>query len=495
MELNPIPIISTTGEAIAENALSRFEAHLCGKVFRPGSVRYERTRRLWNGRVDPRHPGMIVRCAGTVDVVRAIEFARSNDLAVAVRAGGHSLTGDSFCDGGMVIDVSGMKNIRVDPNTCTARADAGLTAGEFDQATQPFGLATVLGECGSVGIAGYTLGGGLGRLMGKHGAGSDNLVSVNLVNADGEVLRASARENPDLFWAIRGGGGNFGVVTSLEYRLHRAGQVLGGTLTYPISVAREVLTFLNDYIRAMPDELDLAIDIGNCGMMTYAPGTTQPIINLTVSYCGDLKQGEAVLKPLRKLRKPLHDRIREMSYLDIQTFCDLRPLIDFVSTGGSVAIEGGFIERLDETAVDTIVAFVNEAPSLFWFTAEHYLHGAVCRPAPHHTAFGLRRPGYCSRVFAAWREAKDMDISLEWVGRLTAALEPFSGDAMYLNYLTHSAGTAGVRVAYGSNYDRLAALKRKYDPTNFFNSNRNILPAPNDSSSFQQSLPETSVRE
>jgi FAD/FMN-containing dehydrogenase len=201
-------IVSTAGKAIEEKALRKFEASMLGEVVHPSEERYERARLLWNGVIDPRHPGMIVRCATTVDVARSVEFARSNELAAAVRAGGHSLTGDSFCDGGMVIDVSGMKNIQVNTETGTARADAGLTAGEFDRATQAFGLATVLGECSSVGIAGYTLGGGLGRLMGKHGAGCDNLLSAELISADGRVLRATAEENADLFWAIRGGGGN-----------------------------------------------------------------------------------------------------------------------------------------------------------------------------------------------------------------------------------------------------------------------------------------------
>jgi FAD/FMN-containing dehydrogenase len=206
METNPKPqIVSTTGNAIEEEALRKFEASLLGEVIHPGEERYQRSRLLWNGVIDPRHPGMIVRCAAAVDVARSVELARTNEFAVAVRSGGHSLTGDSFCDGGMVIDVSGMKSIEVDTETSTARAGAGLTVGEFDQATQPFGLATVLGECTSVGIAGYTLGGGLGRLMGKHGAACDNLLSAELIAADGSVFRASAEENADLFWAIRGG--------------------------------------------------------------------------------------------------------------------------------------------------------------------------------------------------------------------------------------------------------------------------------------------------
>jgi FAD/FMN-containing dehydrogenase len=469
-------IVSTAGKSIEEKALRKFEASMLGEVVHPSEERYERARLLWNGVIDPRHPGMIVRCATTVDVARSVEFARSNELAVAVRAGGHSLTGDSFCDGGMVIDVSGMKNIQVNTETGTARADAGLTAGEFDRATQAFGLATVLGECSSVGIAGYTLGGGLGRLMGKHGAGCDNLLSAELISADGRVLRATAEENADLFWAIRGGGGNFAIVTSFEYRLYRVGQILGGTLMYPISDARAVLTFLDEYMMSVPDELDIAIDIGNCGLMMSAPGIMEPIVSLALSYCGDLEKGEAALKPLRTFRKPVADSIRVMPYIERQAQSDIRPLAEFGAAGGSMAIECGFIARLGEETINTIAAYIAEAPAGFWIAADHYLHGAVCRPTSDHTAFGLRRPGYSTRILSAWRAPNQAEGSVAWVKRLNAALKPFAGGAMYLNYLTIGAGDAGVRAAYGSNYERLAALKSKYDPTNFFSSNRNIEP-------------------
>jgi hypothetical protein len=452
METNPRPkIVSITGNAIEDEALRKFEASLLGEVIHPSEECYERSRVLWTGMTDPRHPGMIVRCTTTVDVIRSVEFARSNKLAVAVRGGGHSMTGDSFCDGGMVIDVSGMKSIQVDNETCSARADAGLTVGEFDRATQAFGLATVLGECSSVGIAGYTLGGGLGRLMGKHGAGCDNLVSAELIGADGSVFRAAAEENGDLFWAIRGGGGNFGIVTSLEYRLHRVGRILGGTLTYPISDSRKVLTFLDDYMMSVADELDIAIDIGNCGLMTSAPGIMEPIVSLALSYCGDPEKGEAALKPLRTFRKPMADSIRVMPYLEMQALSDIRPLAEFGATGGSMAIEGGFIARLGEEAIDTIAAFIAEAPTGFWIAAEHYLHGAVCCPTSDHTAFGLRRAGYSTRILSAWREPNQAEGSGAWVKRLSAALKPFAGGAMYLNYLTQGAGDAGVRDAYGSN--------------------------------------------
>jgi hypothetical protein len=466
-------IVSRSGKAIEGAALKKFAASLVGNILRPGEKEYHRARIGWTGLLDPRSPAIIVCCASTEDVVRSIDFARTNQLEVAVRSGGHSLSGDSFCDGGVVIDVSAMKAIEVDPKSNIARGDAGLTAGEFDHATQAFGLATVLGECSAVGIAGFTLGGGLGRLMGKYGAGCDNLLSAEIVNADGNTLRASAQENPDLFWALRGGGGNFGVVTSLEYRLHPVPEILGGTLTYPISNVREVLTFLDDFMPSVPDEMDIVIDIGNGGLMTFAPGVMEPIINLAVSYCGDLAKGERVLRPLRSFRRPTADTIRTMPYLEMQALSDIRPLAAFGSSGGSMALEGGFVARLREQGIDTIISFIEEAPSGFWITAEHYLHGAVCRTASEQVAFALRKPGYSTRVFSAWREPGQADLSIDWVRRLTAALKPLAGGAMYLNYLTDPSGSA-VEASYGNNFARLVALKSKYDPTNFFHSNRNI---------------------
>lgn len=470
-------VISNTGRAIEAPALGKFKERVLGEVVLPGEQSYERARRTWSGVVDPRHPAMIVRCAAPADVARSVEFARANELAIAVRAGGHSFCGDSFCDGGLVIDVSGMKNVAVNGETCTARADAGLTVGEFDQATEPFGLATVLGECDSVGIAGYTLGGGLGRLMGKHGAGCDNLLSAELVDADGRSLRVSTEENEDLFWAIQGAGANFGIVTSLEYRLHRVGLGLAGSLTYPIANFREVLTFLDDYMKSVPDELDLVIDVGNPALMTLAPPINQPIVNLTVSYCGDFQQGEEAIKPLRSFRRNIADSIRPMSYFEMQALWDFLPFTEFVSSGGSIAMECGFVKRLAPDLIETIAGFLEEAPPYVWVSIEHYVHGAVCLPAAAHSAFPLRQPGYSSRILSAWREPQQAGISAEWVRRLNCALKPFAAGAMYLNYLTIAAGDAGVRTAYGSNYGRLAELKGKYDPTNFFNSNRNIQPA------------------
>jgi len=471
-----LSILARDGKPIAGSTLKKFAASLDGSILEPGNNDYESLRRLWTGLIDPRHPALIVRCSGESDVVRAISFARNNQITVAVRSAGHSLAGDSFCEGGMLIDISGMKRIEVDPVAGVARAQTGLTVGEFDHATQGFGLATVLGECSAVGISGFTLGGGLGRLMGKHGVACDNLVSAELVTAEGSLVRANAAENGDLFWGLQGGGGNFGVVTSLEYRLHPVGRILGGTLTYPISAIRDVLHFVDNYMTEVPDEFDIVVDIGNNGITALAHGIMEPIVNLVVSYCDDLQKGEAALRPLRSFRRPLSDSIRSMPYVAMQSLSDTRPLAEYGSSGASFSLEGGFIEGLGSQVIETINGFLDEAPPCFWITAEHYLHGAASLPAVHERAFSLRRRGYTTRIFAGWTSPGEADRSAAWVKRLNTALARFSDGALYTNYLTGVEGDAGVRAAYGTNYDRLVALKNRYDPDNFFSSNRNIKP-------------------
>jgi hypothetical protein len=473
-----MPTLTTSsGRTVQEGVLKKFEASITGETIFPADERYDKARLLWNGTLSPRRPGLIVRCRTVTDVVRSVDFARTQELAIAVRAGGHSLAGDSFCDAGVVVDLSKMKGIAIDPATSKARADAGVTVGELDCATQVYGLATVLGECSSVGIAGSTLGGGLGRLMGLYGAGVDNLLSVDLVDPKGKCLHASRDEETDLFWALRGGGGNFGIVTSLEYQLHPVGQILGGTLSYPIGDVPEVLSFLDGFLREAPDELDIVIDIGNGGLTTFAPYLSEPILNLAVSYCGDLLEGEKALKPLRSFRQPLADKIRVMSYLEMQSLCDVHPLVDFSVSGGSTVLEGGFVERLGNGAIDAIRKYLSDPPAFFWLNIEHYLHGAVCDLPSAQTAFCLRRPGYNTRVFAGWREPSQADTCTSWVNRFAGELQRFSNNTMYVNYLTENQGEAGVRTAYGSNFERLLAIKTRFDPINLFSSNRNIRPA------------------
>src|SRR5713226_4626760 len=299
---------------LEEAAVHDFAAGLRGRLLRPADGGYDEARTVWNGMID-RRPALIARCAGVADVIAAVRFARTRELLVSVRGGGHNITGNAVCEGGLMIDLSPMKSVRVDPIKRTARAEAGLTWGEYNRETQAFGLASTGGVVSTTGIAGLTLGGGLGWMMGKHGLSCDNLLSADIVTAGGEFLTASAIEHPDLFWGLRGGGGNFGVVTSFEYRLHAVSPVLAGMVIHPMDKAREVLRFYRDFARSCPDDM-----LAAAALMTSAEGA--PIAVIIVSYIGDIAKGEALVAPLRKFGSPLADTIAPTSYVQLNMLFD-----------------------------------------------------------------------------------------------------------------------------------------------------------------------------
>jgi hypothetical protein len=452
-------------------AVRKLASRLRGQALLPGDERYASACYDWAGQM-PLRPGLVVRCAAAEDVATAVEFAREHDLAIAVRAGGH---GFRSTEGGILVNLSGMTKVSVDAAQRLARADAGLTLGDLDKATRTSSLAAVLGECPSVGMSGFTLGGGLGRLMGQHGSACDNLLSADIVTADGRVLRVSANENADLFWGIRGGGGNFGIVTSFEHRLHTVGPVLAGVLQYPMSQARAALRFLADYMKEAPDELDALIEMGS--ILQYAPDIYVPTVVINVCCCGDLRAAEKTLRPLRAFGPPTVDTIRPMPYFEAQTLgANLSRLLNHLTSRYSKSAKNGFVTRLAEGAVDAIVDHCQRPPSPSWSLAfDHYLHGAICRVPETEMAFSLRQGGYSFRLVAFQEGLGPAETSVAWVKSLHDALEPFSGGRMYLNYLTDQ-GKPGVRSAFGANYQRLVALKNRYDPTNFFRLNQNITP-------------------
>ena len=458
---------------IDKAAIRKFASRLRGQALLASDRGYESACRDWTGQI-PQRPGLVVRCTGTEDIVAAVKFARDQELAVAVRGGGHGLQSS---EGGMLVNLSGMKKITVNASQRVARAQSGLTLTELDKATYTSGLAAVLGECPSVGISGFTLGGGLGRLMGEHGALCDNLLSAEVVTAEGRVLRASATENADLFWAIRGGGGNFGIATSFDYRLHPVGQVLSGMLRYPLSEARRILRFFRDYMLTAPDPLDALVEIGT-GILQYAPDAQVPTVVVNVCCGGDLRAAEETLRPLRAFGPPTADTIRRRSYLDAQSLgADLTALLKHTTSRYSGYAKNGFVMRLADAAIDAIVAQCEKPPSTSWSIAfDHYLHGTICRVPESEMAFSLRQTGYSFRLVSFEEGLGPPEASVAWVKSLNGALEPFSGGRIYLNYLTDQ-GEQGVRSAFGANYPRLAALKKKYDPTNFFRLNPNIEPA------------------
>ena len=412
-----------------------------------------------------KYPAVIVYCADVADVVSAVQFAGDYHLLVAVRGGGHSISGSSVCDGGMVIDLSRMKGIWIDPGQQTAWAQAGLTLSEFVQATQTYGLATTTGTVGGTGLAGLTLGGGLGWFMGKYGLTIDNLLAVDLVTADGQLLKASASEHPDLFWGVRGGGGNFGIVTAFELQLHPVGPVLAGKVVYPVECAREVLRFYREYARSAPDELTVY-----ASLMTTPGGL--PAIAISLCYCGPPEEGERAVSPLRRFGSPLVDLIRPRSYLKMITQADLG-----APAGRSYYEKASTLSDLSDGAIDAIVAYGLACTSPLSHVLIQHVHGAACRVGPTETAFALREESYVICIVAAWddSEASQTDQHIGWTRACWRAMEPFASSGVYVNFLGNE-GEGRVRAAYGANYERLVALKNRYDPHNFFALNQNIKP-------------------
>jgi len=449
----------TPDDAIIDGLRTR----LRGPLLQPDHAEYERARRVWNGMID-RRPAAIARCSGVADVMTAVEFARTHSLRVAVRGGGHNVAGHAVCDGGLVIDLSQLRGVRVDAAQRTARAAAGCTWGDFDRETQALGLATTGGEVSSTGIAGLTLGGGLGWLMGRCGLACDNLLSADVVTADGRLLVASAGEHADLFWGLRGGGGNFGIVTSFEYRLHPIATVLAGLILYPMSRARDVLRAYRDCTAVAPDELTIM------GALLATPDGT-PAVGAIVCHCGVLDEGKRLIAPLRRLGAPLVDTIAPTPYVALQSMLD-----PSAPAGRRNYWKASFVRDLSDAAIDALIAPAAGMPSPYSSVLIEHLHGAVTRVAPAATAFGVRTDHYSIGIFSVWEDAADSAAHIRWARDTASGMEPFSDGGAYVNYLGED-GQMQVRAAYGANYDRLAALKNIYDPTNFFRLNQNIPPS------------------
>jgi FAD/FMN-containing dehydrogenase len=442
---------------------AELKAGLRGQLLSPGDEGYDRARKLWNGMFD-RRPALIARCAGAADVIRAVSFARDNRLAIAVRGGGHSFPGHSVCDGGLVIDLSAMKGIRVDLRTRTARAQAGVKWIEFDHETQAFGLATTGGTDADTGIAGLTLGGGLGWLSSKYGLTVDNLVSADVVTADGRLLTASATENQDLFWGLRGGSGNFGVVTSFEYQLHAVGPtILGGMVAYPLGRAKEVLRFYRQFAKAAPDDLT-----------TYAAFVTPPggetVAALFCCYCGPLDKGEEVIRPLRSLGSPVQDLLGPMPYVAQQRLFE-----GGFPAGSYYYAKAGSLADLTDEAIEVFAEYAATKPSPLSGVLVQTVCGAASRVDPAATAFPHRRLPYAPVIVSQWLDAATSEKNIGWARDFWKALDPLAGGGVYVNDLSHDDADR-VRTAYGANYERLAALKKAYDPDNLFRLNPNITP-------------------
>ncbi len=453
---------------VDHSAVEKFKASLRGALLWPGEAGYDEARKVWNGMIDKR-PALIARCAGVADVIHCVNFARANNLLVAVRGGGHNIAGNAVCDGGLMIDLSRMKGVRVDPARRTARAEAGLTWGEFDRETQAFGLATTGGQISTTGIAGLTLGGGWGYLARKYGLTCDNLLSVDLVTANGQFLTTSVAENADLFWGMRGGGGNFGVVTSFEYQLHPVGPVLAGIVAYPFQKAKEVLKLFRELTSAAPDELASGVVL-----ISLPDGT--PVAGIVLCYNGPPAAGERVLKPIRAFGPALLDQIGPIPYTAAQQLIDA-----FYPPGLQNYWKSSFLKEISDEAIDTMVAYCAKRPSpMCHGLIEHQLGGAVSRADREATAFVHRDVEYTFTSLGVCTDPAEAEKCARWAREFWDAMQPCSSGGVYVNYLGREAdeGPERIKAAYGpEKYARLVVLKNRYDPTNLFRLNQNIKPS------------------
>ncbi|PBC01105.1 FAD-binding oxidoreductase [Mesorhizobium sp. WSM3860] len=435
---------------------------------------YDIARAVWNGAID-RRPRLIARCMGTADVVAAVRFARDNDLEIAIRGGGHNVAGTAVCGDGIVIDLSAMRGVRVDPAERSAWVQGGALWGDVDRETQAHGLATTGGIVSHTGVAGLTLGGGVGWLMRKHGLTVDNLLAVEVVTADGAVLRASEDEHSDLFWALRGGGGNFGVVTSFEFRLHPVGPVLlAGPILWDANDAGDVLRFYRDFVRHAPDELGTVVRFGTAPPLPVIPEELhwRPVMIMGSCYAGPIADGEKALRPLRAFRPPLLDLVGPAPYAGFQSALD-----STVPHGWNYYWKSTHLPELRDDLIDVIAGHAFSASSPRSYVALFHLKGAVSRVAEGDTAFGNRHASHAITLDAVWRPGEDYrDRDSAWTREFFAALGRFR-EGVYVNFLGGDEDANRVREAYGNSvYDRLVDVKTTYDPDNVFHHNQNIRP-------------------
>jgi len=446
---------SSTGAALT------LASRLDGQVCLPGAGGYDEARRVFNAMID-RHPAVIIRCGSVEDVVEGVGFARDQGLPVTVKGGGHGVAGRAVCDGGVMLDLSAMKCVAVDPFERTATVGPGVTLGDLDRETEPFGLATPTGVVSVTELSGLALGGGIGWLNGKYGLTCDNLVTAEIVTAMGDRVVASADENPDLLWGLRGGGGNFGVVTSFTFRLHPVERVLAGSVMYPAAKARRALRLYHEFASGCSDEITTALSLSR-------PGGGEVAVSIVLCHAGPLERADKMLGSLRSLgAEP--DAISPMTYRTLQASAD-----EGYPPGHQHYWKSGYVTEIDDGLIDVLVDFVTRMPSPSSGVGLQQLHGAAARVDPAATAFPHRGDRYDCLILSQWPDPADSERNVAWTAELFDALGPFLATGVYVNNLGDE-GDDRVRQAYGCNYDRLAALKTEYDPTNLFRHNQNIKP-------------------
>jgi FAD/FMN-containing dehydrogenase len=449
-------------EGLSTDQLAGLRRVLNSPILTPNDPDYTAARHVWNGMID-RKPSVIVRPTGIADVIQTVRFAREHDLAASVRGGGHSVAGKSVADGAIMIDLSLMREVQVNPGRQSALAQGGATWGEFDREGEKFGLATTGGVISSTGVCGLTLGGGIGWLMGKHGLSCDNVISADLVNADGNHLSVSATENEDLFWAIRGGGGNFGIVTTLEFRLHELASIHGGIVLYPRPTAFDLLRQYRDLTANAPDEIT-----AYAALLT---GHGHPMAAIALCHSGSNPDRAAACKQFYLAAPLAADMIGEKKYTELQT------MLDFTAPAGAhYYFKCPFLRELNDNAIRVILDHTENMPSEQTQVVLEHMHGAASRVPVEQTAFGLRRVHYSINIMPAWTNPAMAEKCITWAQEFAAALAALGASDAYVNYLGDE-GSSAVKASYGANYARLSELKRKYDPDNFFRFNQNIVPA------------------
>jgi FAD/FMN-containing dehydrogenase len=459
--------------ALSDDILAPLHSELHGSLCLPGEAGYDEARTIWNAMID-RRPGAVVRCQVASDVISAVRFARDNGLVVAVRGGGHNIAGNAICDGGLLIDLSPMRSVHIDSKERSARVEPGVTLGEFDKEAQSFGLATPLGINSTTGVAGLTLGGGFGWLSRKFGLAADNLASADVVTADGELLHASGTNNPDLFWAIRGGGGNFGVATSFEFKLHPVGpELVSGLIVHPFSRARGLLGGYREVAAAAPDELTIWVVLRKAPPLPFLSADMhgKEILVFAVCYSGAPADAEGALAPLRALGKPLADVIGLQPYAAWQTAFD--PLL---TPGAFNYWKSHNFLTLSDGLFDTLVDYVGTLPTPECEIFIGQLGGATNRVPADATAYPHRDANFVMNVHTRWRERGDEQAAIKWTRELFAATAPHATGGVYVNFMPEDETDRVAGGAYGGNFTRLAALKAKYDPGNLFRLNQNVRP-------------------
>ncbi len=458
---------------LADDVIAGFTAQIRGQVVLPADPAYDEVRKIWNAMID-RRPGMIVRCAGVADVMQAVSLARQHKLLVAVRSGGHNIAGNAVCNDGLMIDLSQMKSVRIDPRKRRAYVEPGACLGDFDHEAQAFGLVTPLGINSTTGVAGLTLGGGFGWLSRKYGLTLDNLVSADVVTADGALVHVSATENPDLFWGLRGGGGNFGIVTLFEFDLHPVGpEILAGLIVFPAKQARDVLNSYRHYVATIPAEMNIWVVLRKAPPLPFLPEEVhgRDVIVLALFHAGEEQHDQALVDPLRGFGEPYGEHVGRMPYTAWQQAFD--PLL---TPGARNYWKSHNFAALSDEALGTIIDYAARLPSDQSEIFIGLLGGETSRIDADATAYAQRDAQFVLNVHTRWEAAQDDQRCIAWAREFFDASAPYATGGVYINFMTEEEGDR-VTAAYGAGYQRLVQLKEKYDPGNLFRLNQNIKPA------------------